>query len=482
MRRPRNRVNIVAANYFRDLADAGRETLRKAGNSATRLLESELWLGVTGLRRSGKTVFVTALVDNLLRAGRLPFLDVVAGGRYRAARLQAQPDWAVPRFDYERHLADLTGPQPRWPTPTRAVSEVRLALRFEPSSLVRRRLRGVSTLTLDIVDYPGEWLLDLALLERDFARWSAETLALARRGARAELAGRWLEEVDRHDPASPAGDETVRRLAALYTEYLKACRDSAAHLSLLQPGRFLEPGELEGAPVLAFCPVPEPAGRPQRGSLRTVMEQRYEAYKRTVVRRFFTDHFSRLDRQVVLVDLLGALQAGPDAVEDMRAALTETLGAFRHGRATWLSRLLGGRIDRVLFAATKADHVAADQHQRLRALLEAFVDERRRAMRFEGAEVSTMAIASVKATETVATNHDGRQVACVKGIPAGRDRPTVLYPGELPQDLGELEGDWAGRFSFLDFLPPSGLGRDGRGLPNVRLDQALQFLIGDRLA
>ena len=45
-------------------------------------------------------------------------------------------------------------------------------------------------LTLDIVDYPGEWLLDLPLLDKSYAQWSAESLALSREAPRAHLATR----------------------------------------------------------------------------------------------------------------------------------------------------------------------------------------------------------------------------------------------------------------------------------------------------
>ena len=44
------------------------------------------------------------------------------------------------------------------------------------------------TLTLDIVDYPGEWLLDLPLLNKSYAQWSSESLALSREQPRAQLA------------------------------------------------------------------------------------------------------------------------------------------------------------------------------------------------------------------------------------------------------------------------------------------------------
>ena len=132
-------------------------------------------LGVTGLSRAGKTVFITSLVANLLDRGRMPALRAAADGSIRAAWLQPQPDDTVPRFDFERHLTALIGPDPHWPEGTRHVSELRLSLRVQPRGLFSG-LRGVQNLHLDIVDYPGEWLLDLRLMERSFAEWSAETL------------------------------------------------------------------------------------------------------------------------------------------------------------------------------------------------------------------------------------------------------------------------------------------------------------------
>ena len=57
------------------------------------LFEPVIRLGVTGLARSGKTVFITSLVANLLDRGRMPGLS----GRelIRAAYLQPQPDDTV---------------------------------------------------------------------------------------------------------------------------------------------------------------------------------------------------------------------------------------------------------------------------------------------------------------------------------------------------------------------------------------------------
>ena len=121
-------------------------------------------LGVTGLARSGKTVFITALVHNLIAGARLPFFDAAAQGRLLRVYLEPQPDDAVPRFEYEKHLADLTGDPPRWPESTRRISQLRLTLEYASTKFWKRQL-GRERLHIDIVDYPGEWLLDLPLLE-----------------------------------------------------------------------------------------------------------------------------------------------------------------------------------------------------------------------------------------------------------------------------------------------------------------------------
>src|ERR1700675_3773464 len=141
-------------------------------------------LGVTGLSRAGKTVFITALIHGLTRGGRFPVFEPFPTGRIARARLEPQPDDAVPRFDYENHVRTLIK-QRHWPSSTVDISELRLVIDYQ------RRNGADRTLTLDIVDYPGEWLLDLPLLNKSYAQWSAESLAQTRGEPRARLAAAW---------------------------------------------------------------------------------------------------------------------------------------------------------------------------------------------------------------------------------------------------------------------------------------------------
>ena len=436
-------------------------------------------LGVTGLSRAGKTVFITALVANLLDRGRMAGLRAAADGSLKAAWLQPQPDDTVPRFDYERHLAAMTGPDPHWPEGTRHVSQLRLSLRVQPRGLIAG-LRGAQVLHLDIVDYPGEWLLDLRLMDRDFAGWSTEVLGrmTGRPGAQGFADALAATPRDRFD------DSAAQGLATAYTEHLHQAR--AAGWSDCTPGRFLMPGELEGSPALTFTPLPDD----WRGSaLWREFERRFGAYKSRVVRPFFRDHFARIDRQVVLMDVLGAIHAGPQAVEDMRRAMADILSAFRPGRAGWLSQLLGARrVERILFAATKADHLHHIQHPRLTAITGAMLREARDRADFSGARTEAMSIASLRTTTEEMIRQDGEDLPAVRGTLMD-GRRAAFYPGELPANPAELlmpaaQGatHWPdGDYAIMDFAPAPNTLRPGDGPPHIRLDRAAEFLIGDRL-
>ncbi|MEA2875938.1 MAG: uncharacterized protein QOF14_1134 [Hyphomicrobiales bacterium] len=470
---------------------------RALGEFGLGLFNPTVRLGVTGLSGAGKTVFITALVHQLLHGGRLPVFEALASGRIARARLEPQPDDAVPRFDYETHVRVLTQER-RWPESTTRISELRLVIDYQSA---RRGARN-RTLTLDIVDYPGEWLLDLPLLATSYARWSRDTLQLSRSGPRAMLAARWHRHLATLNPAAPENEQSALQAAALFTDYLKACRDDRYAMRLLPPGRFLMPGDLAGSPALTFAPLElSSEGPAPAGSLAAMMERRYEAYKDVVVRPFYREHFARLDRQIVLVDALAAFNAGPDAVKDLEGALAAILGSFRTGRATFGSALFRPRIDRILFAATKADHLHHVSHDRLERFLARMTERAISQAKFSGATVDVVALAAVRATReaTVARGRD--KLPAITGTPlageaVGRESfdgetEVASFPGDLPDDPAALFDGFKGLtashetdYRFLRFRPPAG--EPGRAetptLPHIRLDRALQFLLGDRLA
>lgn len=437
-----------------------------------------LRLAVTGLRQGGKTVFVTALVHHLLSGRELPFLGAAQEGRLLGARLLPARPGDLPAFPFAEARAALAAPEPRWPQPTRSLSALRLELRFAIKGVLRRRLGPHRSLILMVIDYPGEWLLDLPLLEQTYEAWSMATLDLAATVPRAQLAEEWRRYVGNLDLAGPAKADEAAQAAELYKAYLKRCQREAG-LGLLQPGRFTMPADATDADLLRFCPLP--AGEAPRGSLRDLMRRRYDRYREEVIAPFYRDHFSRFDRQIVLIDLLSTLNRGPACFADLQATLDMVLRSFRYGSSGLIARLFRPRIDALLFAASKADHVAHNQHNNLRLLLERLVADAAARARFEGVTPTFAALAAHRSTDVVRTEHHGQVLSCVRGRLKDDERDTVLFPGEIPAELPSEE-DWqAGRFRFRDFAPRR-LRLNGAGPPqHIRLDQALETLIGDRL-
>jgi uncharacterized protein len=466
----------IAAGGLRDFAsDLSTPTLR---------------LGVTGLARSGKTVFITALVHALLNQTRLPLFDAQAQGRITRAYLEPQPDDDLPRFAYEDHVAALTAKHRHWPESTRRISQLRLTLDYTPQGLIARSL-GRDRLHVDIVDYPGEWLLDLPLLRLSYQEWSSATLATSRQGPREHLARDWHGLLAALDPNAAAHERDAAKAAELFTSYLARCRGVDVSLSSLPPGRFLMPGDLAGSPLLTFAPLDvRPEAQFPRGSLGALMARRYDSYVAKVVKPFFFVHFARLDRQIVLVDALTALNAGADAVRDLQHALVEVLASFRQGANSWASTLLGRRIERILFAAAKADLIHHTSHDRLEAILQLLVKEAAARAEFSGAEIDIAALAAIRATREATIRQKGEDLSCIAGIPEKGETiggetftgeiEAAIFPGDLPADPEEaLRGGLEGALRFVKFRPPLTV---GRSFPHIRLDRALEFLLGDRFS
>lgn len=482
-----------------DLLDEAQLAARSLIDYSDALFNPTVRLGVTGLSRAGKTVFITALVHGLLRGGRFPVFDALASGRIAGARLEPQPDDTVPRFDYENHMRALTDER-RWPASTVDISELRLVIDYQ------RRNGAARALTLDIADYPGEWLLDLPLLDKSYEQWSAESLALSREGPRLRLAGAWHAHLATLTPGAKSDEQAALTAAKLFTAYLKACRDERYAMSLLPPGRFLLPGSVAGSPALTFAPLDVPPdGSAPSGSLWAMMQRRYDSYVSALVRPFFRDHFARLDRQIVLVDALAALNAGPDALHDLQAALTSIHDCFRVGRRSIFSSLFRPRIDRILFAATKADHLHHINHDRLEAIVAHMVRRATERSESSGAGIDVVALAAVRATREARVRRGREELPSIIGVPAAGESAggttfdgeteAVTFPGDLPDDPESLfspDSTFKGLSStgldkadyrFLRFRPPplERLPNAEPALPHIRLDRALQFLIGDKL-
>ncbi|MBU2111920.1 MAG: YcjX family protein, partial [Actinobacteria bacterium] len=151
--------------------------------------------------------------------------------------------------------------------------------------------------------------------------------------AEQNLAGELRERLLAIDPTAPCDPALLEQLTEEWTAFLLRCR-SEAGLSRNQPGRFMLPGSGIAPQMLMFVPLLG-ANQYSQGAAGSWWEQcreRFDYYRDFVVKGFYEQHFSRLDRQILLVDMLTPMQAGQAALRDLQLALEGVLGSFRYGQ------------------------------------------------------------------------------------------------------------------------------------------------------
>ncbi|MCR5085659.1 MAG: YcjX family protein [Succinivibrionaceae bacterium] len=451
-------------------------------DGVNRLLDRELRIGVTGLSRGGKTAFITSLVNTVLSFG-------TEGAQSRMGRFRGYTEagigyggivqnhnLTVPRFPYEACYDALTARPPRWPVPTESVSEIRLEVRCRDS---RFYMPGrTRTLYLDLFDYPGEWLIDLVLLGRSYEEFSALVREEAQRLTEAvEGTAALMAQCRALDPLAPPDVRALHAVVESYVAWQRRCKEIG--IAMVVPGRFVLPGELQGAPVIEFVPwLGDPPRDPPRGSLYQVMRQRYESFRTEVVERFYREVFSGLDRQVILIDCFKALRGGKESFRGVNDTFAALLGNFSYGDSNFLLRLFAPRIDKVIFAATKADLVTYDELPHLLELLRSMVTSAAREVRGGGSNCQFMTLSSISATTCHEITHQGRRAQVLR---TANRADGSFYPGTMPSKWSvEAMDFFREHFLLRQGLPPLPV-EEGGPVPSLGMDLMLSYLLEDKL-
>ena len=462
---------------------------QKAGDILNRTLDQHVTLAVTGLSRSGKTAFISSLVNQLVNEGNnssLSFFNVVHQGRFIAAKRIPQRHFHVPRFDYDSAINAFSQSPPEWPQPTTGISELRLAVKYQPQDSLIKYATDTATLTIDITDYPGEWLLDLPMLNQTYEEWSEQMVSLLKQSPRYEYAQDFIQKAKSFDPFDTVNEDTLADLSKEYTKLLHLFRNELG-LSLIQPGRFILPGELLDAPILQFfpyCGFEEIDGNAYQNAsdetLIGMLRARFIEYKERVVRKFYKEHFVNFDRQIVLADCLTPLNSGAAHFEDLKQATALILESFNYGRSSLFSRLFSPRIDKLMFAATKADHITPEQHGNLVSLLNQLVYQTKQHLQYDSIKMKTLAVSSVKTTTAGKSVYQGNEVPVIQGRRDQDNKLITIFPGAVPAKLPQ-PSYWSEKgFNFVSFSPLQSLEANAC-LPHARMDQVLQFLLGDKM-
>ncbi|WP_346839663.1 YcjX family protein [Microbulbifer sp. SAOS-129_SWC] len=455
-----------------------REARDKSHWAAERLLDRRLCIGITGLSGAGKSTLLTSLIYQLSHPQRaqLPGFAPALSGDLLGAELKPALDSGLPTFDYHNCLDALLAQPPRWPESTRDVSAMELHIHLRR----RRRLggSGTRTLVLELRDYPGEWLMDLPMLQMDYREWCRHQAHLIDTDSRAGLASQLVSQLAALDPGARAEPARLEQLWRDYRQFLLDCRRER-RLSYLQPGRALLDDTFYG--VLPLLDL-RGHSREQLQALPDdsnfqVLAARFRDYVEAQVTPFVESHFRHLDRQLVLVDMIGTLFAGEQALDDMRLAFGHIADTFRYGPTGLLRKLWRPRVDRLLFAATKVDQVLAADHDALRQLLGQQLQQAFAGARHRGLPLFCEAIAAVRCSNE--SQRDGRRML------VGHDLDGRYLGFENAEIFSHLPLETDGWRHYSDaappqLRPPAGMAA-GQRIPHIRVDALLNLMLGDKV-
>ena len=127
-------------------------------------------------------------------------------------------------------------------------------------------------------------------------------------------------------------------------------------------------------------------------------------------------------------------------------------------------------------------------HDRLENILKLVVEDAMTRAEFSGAEIDVAALAAIRTTREASVRQKGELLDCIVGIPLPGESigntvfdgstEAAIFPGDLPREPQKaLDGSMEGSLRFVRFRPP--LPKDG-SYPHIRLDRAMEFLLGDR--
>ena len=462
---------------------------------------------VLGTSMSGKSTFLTSLLDAIMRSDGTVEESLTGRSVWHVERLP--PFEQEGGFPLQAYREDCLGNR-IWPDKTVAASEFRLRF-WRQSEGLRGLLDPYVAEEHAFVDLPGERVADFSMANRGYAEWSDAILEEIRSKRPYQAFARdYLEMVDRaegtlSEPEVVLAYKTVlarfaRRFLPLITpstllvdehgRYPKAGDPAPYEMSVEE---HLQRGICGLDASSEFAPLPASA-RAAHDALARRFEQRYDAYRRRIVDPFATAFYA-CDRLLILVDVAAILEGGPALYHSTRRSLRMAIDYLDPGLpgsqrlASLVRRLLtGGRlgsakVEEVALIATKADCVHRLDRANLTALLEQLTRDLFEEAVHNGWLTPTyLACAAVEATES------DEEYPYLKGwIARDPSLPDLLEYRRFP--VSKLPPAWPAEdawdptaYRFAQVWPPKLNLLGDRPFPGITMERVAELVGWGRLA
>ena len=288
-------------------------------------------VGLIGLHASGKTTLLTSLIAQLKNHNPARF-PIGRDGKARITEFETPPiedadGWSS--FRYQRYLSQLSERQ-RWPEKTTDREKFVCQFRHSDDRLGKRMI--------EFYDIPGERFVDMAMIDRSYKVWSADTWGHINTVTLSEAYAGFIAAVkaggDRPDELVAAYKLGMARTLGLDRASItpssflldlegKLASDRADDGQELAPEQIVA-GRHSGLPNAEFVPLPPEFLKRWSPAVVAEFTRAYEVYRKEVVRPIF-DAVRRCDSLLVMVDVLSLLEYGTgmysDTTKQMRIGL-----------------------------------------------------------------------------------------------------------------------------------------------------------------
>lgn len=425
-------------------------------------------LTITGLSRSGKSMLFTSLITMLKSRSE--------DGYACMPLLRYLP----PSHVLDMHIAPIDGYKPfphldnlealkrgEWPEATEEAYGFKLIVRLKQTASLKKHLLPHTDVVFEFIDYPGEWITDIPMLNKPYAQWSDSAWAQLSSGPQQYFATPWKQFVNEFNFEQTPTPERIKQLINAYRDYLIEAK--ANGISLLQPGSFLLESTDFDWKNFGFTPLPSSITSDISHPWFKAFDKHYGTFQRGWLTPLKQSIFKETDKQIILVDLFEGLNHSRQHLYQLKETLSHLADTFVYGQSSWFSRtvLKKQQIGRVAFVATKADLIPASQRENLLSLLMQVTEGARARFNDKPIEFEHFLVSALQVTD------EGGNADAIRYKNSEGQYVESTFEA-LPRTLKEMEE--GSHFPVPHVTVPQDF--KARILAGKGIDRLLQFLLG----
>lgn len=403
---------------------------------------------MTGLSRSGKSMLFTSLMTTLKYRSEenyncLPLLKSLPIELVEGMKLDAIESYEI--FPLTDHLHSLENQS--WPKPTEQIYGFKLSITLKETGSIKKYLLPRREIIFEFLDYPGEWITDMPMLNKTFSQWSDSAWAQQMAEPQSYYAQEWHDFTRAFNFDLNPDNESIALVVNEYRNYLKKSKEGG--ISLLQPGSFLISGSGFDWEHSGFAPLPTRVTSDLTNPWNKVFSNNYQLFLDQWLKPLKENSFKESDKQIILIDLFEGLNHSKLHLQQLKETLSNLSETFVYGNPNWFSKniLRNKAIGKVAFVATKADLIPETQKPQLLSLLQDITEGARAKFKENEIKFDHFLVSAIQATDPGSSNNSLRYTSLngeymeveFEDIPSNlksmnRDENFPALPVKVPKD------------------------------------------------